>query len=877
MMSSLVRLFVSLLFSLIVAVPAVAQVTGVVYDSENRRPLDYVNVYYEGKGAGTQTDLKGRFSLMERDAWDRLTVSSLGYETKVVKLRQGKKKNLRIYLKPAPREIAAVTITGKKKKYTRKENPAVIMMNKVIAAKEHTDIRERDFCSFSRYEKMTFSLNEFTEKVFEQGQFKNMQFLKEHVERAPHSGKLILPLTVNERLSETYMRKSPSTEKTIVKAESDKGVNQLINTGEIMTTALKDVFTDVDIYDNECRLLQSQFKSPIADNAVSFYRYYIEDTLMIDSDKVFKLTFTPNNQQDFGFSGDLYIMADSSWQVRRVSLSIPARSDVNFVENMQIIQDYERLPSGERVVTSNDMLIELALTDWLNKVLVQRTARTYDYSFDSIPPSTFKRVKGKTMTEPDARMQDDAYWAENRKVELSESESKMGSFIDRIQEIKGFKYLIIGVKALFENFVETSDSTATNKFDIGPINTAISFNHYDKVRFRFSGVTTAHLHPHLFARGYVAYGVNTKNPYGQLELTYAFNKRQYLMHEFLKNNLSVGYRNDIVSPFDKFINTDKDNVFMALKAGTVDQFNRVNEWKVTYDREWETGMKFLTTFTHTNNEAVDALFYQPLGTGVVTADGRHEPLADRSKWIKDFNTAELKATVSYEPGATYVNSKQRRIRLNEDAPIYSLSHTWGIKGLLGGDYNYHVTEAGIYKRFWLGSWGRIDTDTKAGAQWSKVPFPLLIHPAANQSYIYKDNTFNLIGNMEFLNDRYASLMVAWDMNGKLFNRIPLLKHLHWRELLGFNVLWGSLSDRNNPASSGYTDSDLFYFPGHFRADGTYELNTCVMDPKKPYVELRLGIHNIFKFLQVEYTRRLTYLDNPGVNTDGFRIALKMSF
>ncbi len=871
------RTLILYIFTLLYVLPSMAQVTGVVCDSETRKPLDYTNVYYEGKGVGILTDARGRFTLAERDSWNELTVSSLGYETKVIKLRQGKKKNLRIYLKPTPHQLSAVTIKGKKKKYTRKENPAVIFMRKVIDAKEHTDIKEHDFYSYTRYEKMTFAVNEFTEKVFEQGQFKNMPFLKEHVERSPQTGKLILPLTVNERLSETYYRKSPETEKTLVKAETDKGVNQLINTGEIMTTALKDVFTDVDIYDNECRLLQYQFKSPIADNAVSFYRYYLEDTLMIDSDKVVKLTFTPNNQQDFGFSGELYVMADSTYQVRRVSLSIPARSDVNFVTNMIITQDYEKLPTGERVVASNDMLVELELTDWLGKMHVQRTTRTYDYSFEPIAESVFKKVKGKTYVAPDARMQDDNYWAENRKVELSESESKMGSFIDRLQEIKGFKYFIIGVKMLVENFVETSDSTATNKFDIGPINTTISFNHYDKVRFRFSGVTTANLHPHLFARGYVAYGVETQNPYGQLELTYAFNKRQYLMHEFPKNNLSVSYRNDIVSPFDKFLNTDKDNVFMALKTGDVDQYNRVNEYKITYDREWETGMKFLTTFTHTNNEAVDALFYQPLGTGEVTASGAHIPQNNPAKWVPEFATAEFKATVAYEPGATYVNSKQRRIRLNLDAPIYTLSHTWGVKGLLGGDYNYHVTEAGVYKRFWLGSWGKIDTDLKAGAQWSKVPFPLLIHPAANQSYLVKENTFNLIGNMEFLNDRYASLMMSWDLNGKIFNRIPLLKHLKWRELIGVNVLWGGLSDRNNPASSGYTDGDLFYFPGHFRHDGTYELNTCIMDTKKPYVEMRFGIHNIFKFLHVEYTRRLTYLDNPNTNRDGFRLTMNMTF
>ena len=176
-----------------------------------------------------------------------------------------------------------------------------------------------------------------------------------------------------------------------------------------------------------------------------------------------------------------------------------------------------------------------------------------------------------------------------------------------------------------------------------------------------------------------------------------------------------------------------------------------------------------------------------------------------------------------------------------------------------------------------GSWGFMDFDLKAGIQWNKVPYPLLIHPAANQSYVLQKNTFSLIGNLEFLNDRYASFMYQWNLNGKIFNRIPLLRRLKWRELIGVNVLWGQLSDRNNPATSGYTDSDLFYFPGHFRGDGTYECNTSLMKSDLPYIEARFAIHNIFKFLHLEYVRRLTYLDNPDIHKWGIRCKLEFTF
>jgi len=871
------KLFLLSIFSLH-ALLTFAQVTGRVIDSKTRQPLDYVNVFYDKMGVGEQTDEQGQFVLKEDSAWRELTVSSLGYVTQVIKLEPfGQNKNMTIKLVPEARLLQGVTVQAKKKKYSRKNNPAVELMRKVIAHKHMTDLRSKDYFSYQKYEKMTFSLNEFTEKVLEDGEFKKFAFLKDHVERCPETGKLILPVIVQENVSDIFYRKSPHSEKQLIKASSDKGVNEFINTGEIITTMLKDVFTDVDIYENECRLLQYPFKSPIADNAINFYRYYLQDTIKIENDSVIDVGFLPNNQQDFGFSGHVYVMKDSTYAVRRVELNIPRRSDVNFVENMIIRQDLDCLPTGERVVMVNDMLVELKLASWIQKLMVQRTIRHFDYAFEPIPDRVFKNIKGATKTEPDAKMKGDDYWAQYRQVELTKSESQMGSFMEKLQNIKGFKWFMFGLKALIENFIETASSTEKNKFDFGPINTILSSNDYDSWRFRISGFTTAHWNPHFFLDGYVAYGTRTRNWYGMLKATYSFNKKAYLHREFPKNNLQFQYYNDITSPYTKFMTTDKDNMFMAFKASKVDQFYHTRSHKIMYDREWEDGMKFYLHFDNTRNRAVDQLFFQHLGTGTTDAAGTPQPANDPAAWDNDMTTSELKATVTFEPGATYINTKQRRLKINLDAPIFFVSHTWGMKGILGGQYNYHVTEAGIYKRFWVGSWGKIDTDIKAGAQWSKVPYPLLIHPVANDTYILQDYNFNLINIWEFLNDRYCSLMVSWDMNGKILNRIPLLKKLKWREWIGINVLWGTLTDKNNPAASGYTDPDLFFFPGRFNEAGQYESNTYKMQPNKPYIEAVVGVHNIFKLFHVVYVRRLTYLDHPNINRNGVRFIFRMTF
>ena len=350
-----------------------AQVTGQVIDSKTRKPVDFCNVFYQGKGVGEMTDENGHFVIKENPKWTELTIQTMGYITQVVKLQPGKTKNLKIRLVQEPRQLQTVTVTAKKGKYSRKNNPAVDFMNKVIQHKKFNDLKANEFFSYSKYEKMTFSLNEFTDKIFDVEEGKRFAFLKDHVETCPKTGKLILPLTVDETLSSVFFRKKPETLKQLVKAKNSRGINDLINTGEILTTTLKDCFTDVNIYDEECRLLQLHFKSPIANSAISFYRYYLSDTIAIENDSVIEVGFIPNNQQDVGFSGRLYIMKDSTYQVRRVELTIPRRSDVNFVENMQIEQEFEEMEDGQRVMTQNDMLIELKLMNWLQKLQVQRT------------------------------------------------------------------------------------------------------------------------------------------------------------------------------------------------------------------------------------------------------------------------------------------------------------------------------------------------------------------------------------------------------------------------------------------------------------------------------------------------------------------------
>ena len=785
------------LLSLFVSISASAQIKGVITDSLTNEPLMYITVQYEGKGVGGISNANGEYQVETRKGWDELTFSAVGYITKKVKLKPGTRV-LNVKLQSDDIMLSEVVVKPKKEKYSRKNNPAVEFMKKVIENKKALKLEENDYYQYQKYEKMKMSLNDVTPDKMEKGIYKKFSFFKDQVEVSPKTNKMILPISIKETASKTIFRKSPKSEKTIIEGMNSTGIEEFFNTGDMLGTILTDVFSDINIYDDDIRLLQRRFVSPIGRGAISFYKYYLMDTLMVDRQECVHLTFVPQNPQDFGFTGHLYVVKDSTYAVKKCTMNLPKKTGVNFVENLDIVQQFEQLPDGNWVLTDDDMTVELHFVKGIQGLEVQRTTKYSDYQFTEIEPRLF-RLKGNVIKEANMLAKSDEYWAKVRQVPLTKKESTMDVFMNRIEQIPGFKYVIFGAKALIENFVETGSKNHPSKFDFGPINTMITSNYVNGTRFRLSGMTTGNLDPHWSLSGYGAYGTKDKKWFYSGQVAYSFNKREYVLWEFPKHYIAFKYTYDVMSPMDKYLATDKDNLFVGWKWTTVDQMSYMRDATLTYELETNTGFSVQAMARHRNDQPAGQLQY------------------------------------------------------------------WKNNGETPGQW-----EASIRKRFWLGSWGKLDVTARAGAQWNTVPFPLLNLPMANLSYITQNNeSFNLINNMEFLNDRYASLNLSYDMNGKLFNRIPLIKKLKWREMFRIRGLWGTLTDKNNPYKSN--NPDLFLFP---MRDG---VPTSHVMGKTPYVEASVGIYNIFKLLHIEYVRRLTYTDIPGVKKGGIRFMILMIF
>ena len=825
------------------------KITGRVID-EDGFAVSYASVQYRGHKIAVSSDSQGKFSIEKHPGWV-LTVSALSYKSQTISVNE-KMDFIEVKLKDDSHKLNEVVVKTKRGKYSRKDNPAVELMRRVIAAKKKTDLSNHDYYQYDKYQKITLALNDLKKEQLEGKFFSKRQYLLDQVETSPYNGKLTLPVSIDETVSQHIYRKDPKTEKDIIKGQQSNGIGQVIQTGEILNTALKDAFTDVDIYDDYVRLLQYPFPSPIGRTGISFYHYYIEDTVYVERDLCYHLQFIPANSQDFGFRGELYVLADSSLHVKKCNLYMPHNTDVNYVKNMKIEQEYTRLDNGEWVLSKDDMIAELHVNSMLQDLLVVRNTRLTDYAFDELPKILFKG-KAKVRHDMDAMNRDEAYWNKYRQVDLTKSESSMDSFIHRMENSKGFKYIIFFVKALMENYVEIGGGTdgKKSKFDLGPVNTYISKNFVDGIRLRLAGRTMAALNPHFFWDGYAAYGTKSNDWYTGNIFTYSLNKKKNSPFEFPMRNLTFEVSRDVTSPSDENLLHNKDNFFMTFRAATQDEMFLYHRQKLAFTYETDWGFRFNTSLRFQSNRTVGNLHYYHL-------DGTE---------VKKIRMTDLNVGINYNPGVTYVNTKQQRLPINLDSPEIGLSHTMGFRGFMGGQYHSNITKLSIYKRQWLGSWGYLDFHAIGQAQWNKVPFPMLILPPINLSYFEQETTISLMKDWEFLNDRQVFWALSWDMNGKLLNRIPLIKKLKWREWFAIKGVWGHLTDKNNPyLEKNQGDGRLFKFPK----------NSHVMNDT-PYWECVAGVHNIFKFFSVEYVRRLTYLNNNNIDKWGIRFGFMMSF
>lgn len=817
----------TLICGLVLSVYGFAQTTkvsGKIVDAVSREPLPFVNIIFKGTTVGTTSDIEGNYTLSTSLKVDSLVVSYVGYNRFVKAIKQGSSSIINIALTQGI-ELAAIEVKPG-------ENPAHRILRKIIANKDKNDRKKLDAYEYEVYNKVEFDLNNLSEDFQNNPLLKPFSFIFDNIDSTNAKEKPYLPVFMTEALSDFYYRKNPKTNNEIIKASKVAGVQNAS-----VSQFMGDMYQNVNIYDNSIMAFGKLFISPINDNALLFYKFYLIDSMVIDGHKCYQLQFKPKRKQELTFTGNLWA-TDTSFAIKQIEMSMAEDANINFINTTNIVQKYNDVDGvwmmdKERLVIDFNPFPIKEKKKSLMGVYGRKTASYSNFIINKPRPDKFYSITENLKVADDAFNMSEKFWDQHRHDTLSKNEKQIYHMVDTLQSLPVY-HTWLNVLQLF-----VTGYKVKGDFEYGPYFNMYSFNEIEGNRFRFGGRTSNKFSKWYELSGYVAYGIrDEKFKYSMGIRAFIEKKPRTMVGLYYKND------NEILGQSQNGFTTD--NILSSLLSITpLRNLTNVKQVNAYIDREWFTGFNTKLSFYNRIMMPLADFHYEYTKTSQRTA-------------IKDnITTSEFRLMSRLAIGEKFVDGVFERTSMGTYKPILQAQYTLGVKNLFNSDYNYQKLVVNVDDRIRINPIGYFDYVVEYGKVWGQLPYPLLELHGGNETYTYDLYAFNGMNYYEFVSDEYASVVFSHHFDGFFLNRIPLMRKLKWREVVGGNAVIGSVNDKNRK---------LLLFPEHL-----YSLN------RGPYVETSIGIENIFKVFRFDGVWRLTYLDNPRVTPFSIRFSMQFLF
>lgn len=817
-------------FILLIILPVCAQVPlrGLIIDRQSRKPIPGASIHCRVNTEGTSSDSQGQFMVYVDSSVKELEVKAMGYKPKVVLINNPTESLLTILLKKEDRDIEAVEI-NQKIKYNR-ANPAVEIIDLVIQHKKSNKLIKKDSLFFKQYEKVKFGLVN-PERGFST-RLGDMSFFFQNVDTSSISGKGVVSLYMQEGISENYVKQHPSRTKKVIIAEKKTEFDPRYINNHNIESYLNYILQPVDIYDESVFFVNKLFLSPIADNAKIFYKYFLIDTIGTAADRAYLIRFEPFNKADLLFSGELIISMDGRYAVQQANLSVDRQANLSWITSLNFNLSYFKNKEGIMLQRKSHVTAQFGrkTSDILFGELV-----TINEDYDLNYPFTSQTFEGAPI---ERKIDKGLVFNTIRPVPLNISEQFTYYNVDQINQLKSFRTLAAVGYLLSQGYY------SFGKFEMGPLEYLYHNNNIEGARFRVGGRTTAAFSERVFLQGYLAYGLKDSELKYFLRGAVSLNGKS--VAQFPAHYVEGTIQHDVFDP-GKSIGFLKGDSFFRSFGG-----NRPQKWLDTYAYrighliEFGNHVSVSTGFTHQRRS--------PLG------DLKFISSADSSVLLNQINTNDLQVVLRWAPFEKFYYRNLERTTIVENHPVFKIQYNKGLKGFWGANYEYDALRFAASKRFFMNQIGFGDVTFSTGKIWGTLPYPLLEIPNVEGVQDRFSISYERTKTLEFVADEFVKVSYDHQFDGFFLNKIPLIKKLKLREIVGVKMFYGKLSDRNNPQKS---DDVILFDRGN---DGHVMTNVL---GNNPYWEGYIGLQNIFKILQVQYYKRLNYVSFPNARSDSF--------
>ncbi len=837
-LNKIVYLFIFLFNSVTSFAQQETIITGHVSEIGTNGGIPFVNIYFKGTLIGTVTDFDGNYSIKTSTPKDSIYVSLIGYKSKAKKVEKGKTQVINFQLSPEALNLSTIEIRPG-------INPALRIIRNAQLNKTKYDRDNLTAIQYVSYTKQEADVDNITPKMRKWRLFSPFAAMWDSLDvMVGEESKANLPVMMSEVISEIYSFKEAEKRHEDVSAVKIKFVG--MKDGSAVSQLTGTDFQSYNFCKNNVAIQGKDVLSPIADNAMLFYNYILVDSVMLDSTKCYKIDCHPKNKKDLAYTGYVWI-TDTTFAIKQLDLGITPEINVNWIDHARIQQVLSPTEAGPWVPSQTRTLVDYTtLTD----KFVSMVVKTYNSNLNFVvnKPKEKEFYKSRIQYAENALTQDTAWWRNNRHEALSKLESKSYNMIDTVRNIP---FIRKGVNILYFLFTGYKD---IGPVDLGHYINVYGYNAYEGTRLKLGFRTNQKFSENWIIRGYGAYGFKDKGFKYNIQL-------ERILTRYPWSKVGIQYRDDIDQIGTNFNYSNNANLGQSQnnlnntfsQIGNISKLLRIQEARLWYEKDFNPGINTKIIF---QNIRTNPLFQVNFGDQFNIFQTRK------------YSITEVLLETRISVKERFVQNGTERISFgNNKSPIITFNYTLGIKDVLDGDFNYHKASISFSNRFRMSTLGYSQVFLKAGKVFSKIPYTLLEIPRGNENIFYGNNIFNQMNYFEFVSDQYINAFWQHHFNGLLFNRVPLIKELNLREVIGINMAYGTLSSNNK----------------NFNSNNTF----TVMDI--PYFEADLGIENILKFIRIDFLYRLTYNDdfykkeyekaNPGsrINNWGIKAGFQFSF
>lgn len=808
------------------------KVSGVVNDDAGV-PVAFANVIFKDSNEGTITDENGRFYMESENDHDALWVSFVGYKLNTVPLEKKVTYDMVVVLESEIESLGEVVlVTGKTSK---KNNPAIDILRKIWKNRRENGVKKFKQYQYDKYEKLEFDLNTIDSALTQSKIFKGMEFVFDQVDTSSVTGNTYLPIFVNEAFSKVYGDNVMKQEKEILEGNKASGFEN----NQSLIAFVKDLYSDYDVYDNYLKFFDKAFTSPLSRTGIDVYNYVLLDSAYRDNKWCYNIVYYPRRKNELTFKGDFWVN-DTTWAIKEINLQASKSANLNWVREVYIEQEFEVLNDSIFLITRDYFLSDFALRkkEGARGIYGKRTTLYDQYEFDKEKPKSFYKADIDPY-QYEVYNRDDSYWEEKRMEALSKDEEGVYKMLDTLKTVPRFKALYNIGATLASGYYEF------NGFDYGPIFSTFGFNEAEGLRIRTGGRTYFSQNDSWRLEGFLAYGFrDNKFKYGLSGKVLLDRKSRLIVFG--------GNRRDIEQTGASLTrSTDVLGRNLASSAlvtvGANDKLTNLNLSTIGFEMEPAKNFIFRITGAYrTLRSATDTFSLSYLDENGTIQNEIQQP--------------EIDLSLNFTPGRKTIGYGVEQKIVNDTYPILFAGYTYGLKNVLGGDFEYQKLQA-LYTQPWnIGGFGRMFTTFEAGKIFGEVPLGLLSPIPGNQTLFSIYNTFNQLDFYEFVSDTYASFHMQHNFGGRIFSRIPGIRKLNLREVVGFRAVYGELSEANQALNVDRSGVPIIY-----------------QGPEDIYWEWSVGVGNIFKVFRLDFNFRGNYLDNPDARRFGVTGTFGFSF